>query len=46
MLMVQEQKKFSDLDLCYQDNITLNTLAHLESDLEESDLPFLVELID
>ena len=39
-------RKFSDLDLCYREEIPLNTLAHLEADFEESDLPFLVELVD
>jgi len=39
-------RKFSDLDLCYQEDIHLNNLAHLEADLEESDLPFIVELVN
>jgi uncharacterized protein len=39
-------RKFSDLDLCYQEEIPLNTLAHLEADFEESDLPFFVELVN
>jgi predicted nucleotidyltransferase len=39
-------RKFSDLDICYQEDIPLNTLAHLEADLEKSDLPIIVELVD
>jgi predicted nucleotidyltransferase len=39
-------RKFSDLDLCYQEEIPLNTLSHLEADLEESDLPIMFELVD
>jgi predicted nucleotidyltransferase len=39
-------RKYSDLDLCYQENIPLNTIAHLEEELEESDLPFIVELVN
>jgi uncharacterized protein len=39
-------KKFSDLDLCYQEDIPLNTLTHLEADFEESDLPIIIELVD
>jgi uncharacterized protein len=39
-------RKFSDLDLCYREEVPLNTLARLEADLEESDLPFFVELVN
>lgn len=38
--------KFSDLDLCYKDNITLNMLSHIKEDFEESNLPFEIDLID
>lgn len=37
-------KQYSDLDLCYQGDIPWNTLDHIQEELEESDLPFKVEL--
>ena len=37
--------KFSDLDLCYQEEIPWNILSHIQEDLEESDLPFKVDLV-
>ena len=37
-------KKYSDLDLCFYDEIPWNVLSHLHEDLEESDLPFKVDL--
>jgi predicted nucleotidyltransferase len=37
-------KQYSDLDLCYQGDIPWNILDHIQEDLEESDLPFKVEL--
>jgi predicted nucleotidyltransferase len=39
-------KKFSDLDICFMDNIPYNIRAHIEEDFENSNLPFIVELID
>jgi len=39
-------RKFSDLDLCYQDNISSYLLAEIETDLEMSDLPFVIELVN
>ena len=39
-------KNGCDLDLCYKEPISLNTLAHLEEDFEESDLPFKVDFVD
>lgn len=41
-----EQQKFSDLDLCYKEFIPLNILNQIKSDLNESNLPFNVDLID
>ena len=38
-------KKYSDLDLCFQEEIPWNILSHLEEDLEESDSPFKVDLV-
>ena len=38
-------KEYSDLDLCFREDIPWNILSHIEEDLEESDLPFKVELV-
>ena len=38
-------EKYSDLDLCYQDQIPLNILSRISEDFEESDLPFKVDLV-
>jgi len=38
-------KKYSDLDLCYQENIPSYKVVELEEELENSDLPFMVELV-
>lgn len=40
------QQKFSDLDLCYFEDIPAQELASLKNDLEESSLPFIVQLTD
>lgn len=40
------QKRLSDLDLCFKDPIPFNIQSHIEEDFEESDLPFLVGLLD
>ncbi len=39
-------KKFSDLDLCYKQNLSQEILYRLMDDFEESDLPFKVDLAD
>ena len=39
-------KQLSDLDLCFFDDIPLNTQAHLEEDFEESDLPYKVDIVN
>jgi len=39
-------RKFSDLDLCYQDNIPEEVVCQIIEDLEESNLPFIVELVN
>lgn len=36
----------SDLDLCFKDQIPLSVQSHIEEDFEESDFPFLVDLVD
>jgi predicted nucleotidyltransferase len=42
----QQAKKFSDLDLCYFDNIDSRILSNIEEDFEESDLPYKVDIIN
>jgi len=39
-------RKYSDLDICYQENIPSYVLMEIERDLEESHLPFIVELVN
>jgi len=39
-------KKYSDLDLCYQEEIPLSVISQLREELEESNLPFAVELVN
>ena len=39
-------RKYSDLDLCYQEEIPSYVLVKIENELEESDLPFIVELVN
>jgi len=39
-------RKLSDLDLCYQQNIPESTVFQIEEEFKESDLPFLVELVN
>lgn len=38
-------KKYSDLDLCYRENIPSYKVVELEEELENSDLSFIVELV-
>lgn len=37
--------KFSDLDICYQDNIPSSIANEIKEELENSNLPFRVELV-
>ena len=39
-------RKFSDLDLCYQEEIPDETICQIKEELEESYLPFIVELVN
>ncbi|KLL04387.1 MAG: hypothetical protein MRERV_24c006 [Mycoplasmataceae bacterium RV_VA103A] len=39
-------RKFSDLDLCYQEDIPQEVVYQIKEELEESNLPFFVELVD
>ncbi|RHZ36676.1 nucleotidyltransferase family protein [endosymbiont GvMRE of Glomus versiforme] len=38
-------KKFSDLDLCYKEDIPAEIICRVEEEFTESDLPFVVELV-
>jgi len=38
--------KFSDLDICYKENISSYILIEIEQKLEESNLSFVVELVN
>lgn len=39
-------RPFSDLDLCFFEDIPWNVRAHIDEDFEESDLPFTVDVVD
>ena len=39
-------KKFSDLDICYLEEIPLNILSNIKEDFEESTLPFTVDFLN
>jgi uncharacterized protein len=39
-------RKFSDLDLCYQENIPDSLVFEIKDELTESNLPFIVELVN
>jgi len=41
-----KQKRFSDLDICFFENIPWNERAHIDEDFEESNLPYKVDIID
>ena len=38
--------KFSDLDLCYQEQVPLSIISQLREEFNESNLPFEVELVN
>lgn len=40
------QKRLSNLNLCFQDPIPFNVQGHIDADFEESDLPFIVDVMD
>ena len=40
-----QAEEYSDLDLCYQEPIPWKTLSNICGELEESDLPFKVDLV-
>lgn len=39
-------RKFSDLDLCYLEDIPDEVIFQIKEELEESNLPFVVELVN
>lgn len=39
-------RRYSDLDLCYYDNIKCQIISNIKEKLEDSDLPFIVELVN
>lgn len=40
-----QAKKYSDLDICYYEEIPWDTFSRLKEDLEKSNLPFKVDLV-
>ena len=38
--------KLSDLDLCYYDNIPSSVICEMREEFEQSNLPFMVELVN
>ena len=40
------QKKLSDFDICFMDDIPGHIRSHIREDFEESNLPFTVDLVD
>ena len=39
-------RKFSDLDICFQEEIPLSVISQLREEFSESNLPFEVELVN
>ena len=39
-------RKYSDLDLCYQENIPISITRKIKEEFEESILPFRVEIVN
>jgi predicted nucleotidyltransferase len=39
-------KKYSDLDLCYQEDIPISVISRMREEFVESNLPFEVELVN
>ena len=40
------QKRLSDLDICFMDDIPGHIRSHIRGDFEDSNLPFTVDLVD
>jgi len=41
-----QARKYSDLDLCYQEEVPLSVISQLREEFTESNLPFEVELVN
>ena len=39
-------RKYSDLDLCYQDDIPISITRKIKEEFEDSNLPFHVEIVN
>ena len=39
-------KKYSDLDLCYKEEVPYSILSNIKETLEETNLPFSVDFVD
>lgn len=39
-------KKFSDLDVCYKDNIPNEVISQINAELEDSDISIVVDLVN
>lgn len=44
--ITEKARKFSDVDLCYTDDIPSKTLFAIKEDFEESNLPYTVDLVN
>ena len=40
-----KNRKYSDLDLCYKETIPTKIILDIQEELEESDIPFRVDLV-
>lgn len=43
--VTDKNRKYSDLDLCYREKIPRKVISDIQEELEESDLPFRVDLV-
>lgn len=41
-----EAWKLSDLDLCYQEEVPISIISQIREEFEQSNLPFIVELVN
>jgi uncharacterized protein len=41
-----KQRKFSDLDVCFTEDIPWSIRAHIDDDFEQSELPFSIDIVD
>ena len=40
-----KNRKYSDLDLCYKEEIPIKIILDIKEELEESDIPFRIDLV-